>query len=365
MDRLVPLFLFGFAVAFGCGENLSVESTETNTDEIQHKNSSFQIVADSSCIQPCMVTVSGLPNQLVRGIKYYVDGAALDLNENWWMSYEQTLPATAVGYVTIEAEALNLAGYVIASTSTSIQVPSNASTGFSATVETRSSNSSHDSVRLKNDSRCSNPCSLRADVTGQIDKVEFYAGPYYLGQAGQSSNYTISYQFSQTGAREIRVAGVTWGGTLKAEHRSLITIEDASSSNYSTSSSSSNGGSYNAYVGNSIADAAYGIATRRNTVGYCYSAAADAIESVTGPFLWGGSAYLAADQLRASPWFYEASASNLRSLPAGAVVVWGKGSSPHGHISIALGNGQEASDHVATQMTYHYGGAPARVFYPQ
>jgi len=122
---------------------------------------------------------------------------------------------------------------------------------------------------------------------------------------------------------------------------------------------------YNASVGNRIADAAYSIATRRNTVGYCYSAAADAIESVTGSFLWGSSAYMAADQLASSSWFTEVSVGDLRTLPAGAVVVWGRGSSAHGHISVALGDGREASDHVDYQMTYHYGGAPARVFYPR
>lgn len=122
---------------------------------------------------------------------------------------------------------------------------------------------------------------------------------------------------------------------------------------------------YNASVGNRIADAARSIATRRNTVGYCYSAAADAIESVTGPFLWGSSAYMAADQLAGNSWFTEVSVSDLRTLPAGAVVVWGRGSSEHGHISIALGDGREASDHIDYQMTYHYGGAPARVFYPR
>ena len=139
----------------------------------------------------------------------------------------------------------------------------------------------------------------------------------------------------------------------------------SSASSNNSVPSPSFGGRYNAAVGNQIADAAYRIATRRNTVGYCYSAAADAIETVTGPFLWGSSAYLAANQLRDSAWFYEVSVGSLRNLPAGAVVVWGKGRSPHGHISVALGDGREASDHVAWQMTYHYGGAPARVFYPQ
>ena len=122
---------------------------------------------------------------------------------------------------------------------------------------------------------------------------------------------------------------------------------------------------YSQATGVQIARAAERIATARNTVGRCYAAAADAIETVTGRFLYGYSAYQAADQLAAHPLFVEGSVSDLRTLPAGVVVVWGKGTSPHGHISIALGDGWEASDHLAPQMTRHYGGAPARVFFPQ
>ena len=96
-----------------------------------------------------------------------------------------------------------------------------------------------------------------------------------------------------------------------------------------------------------------------------YTAAADAIESVMGRFLYGASAYMAADQLYGHSRFTEISAADLRGLPAGAVVVWSRGSSDHGHISIALGDGREASDHVAAQMTSHYGGGSARVFIPR
>ena len=122
---------------------------------------------------------------------------------------------------------------------------------------------------------------------------------------------------------------------------------------------------YNSYKGNRIADEAYYEASRRGTSGWCYNAVADAVERVTGPFLWGSHAYQAADQFAASPHFYEVWGKDLRTLPAGAVVVWGKGTSRSGHISVALGNGQEASDHIASQMTYHYGGASARVFLPK
>jgi hypothetical protein len=62
--------------------------------------------------------------------------------------------------------------------------------------------------------------------------------------------------------------------------------------------------------------------------------------------------------------FTEIPAGDLTSLPAGALVVWGKGTSKSGHISIALGDGRESSDFVGRQMTRHYGGAGARVFLP-
>ncbi len=122
---------------------------------------------------------------------------------------------------------------------------------------------------------------------------------------------------------------------------------------------------YDAYKGQRIADASYREATRRGTVGWCYNAVADAVESVTGPFLWGSHAYQAADQLSSSIHFFEVWGRVLDDLPKGAVVVWGKGNSRSGHISVSLGNGQEASDHITSQMTYHYGGSPSRVFLPR
>ncbi|MGV3523916.1 MAG: hypothetical protein ACO1RX_06795 [Candidatus Sericytochromatia bacterium] len=57
--------------------------------------------------------------------------------------------------------------------------------------------------------------------------------------------------------------------------------------------------------------------------------------------------------------------NQLRNLPAGAIVVWGAnpdrstwergGGWKHGHISIALGNGMEASDHIQAQITNRNG----------
>ena len=58
--------------------------------------------------------------------------------------------------------------------------------------------------------------------------------------------------------------------------------------------------------------------------GDCYRYAADAIDTVAA-FLWGSSAYMAANQIAARSEFYEVyglSNSQLPSLPAGAIIVW-------------------------------------------
>ena len=121
--------------------------------------------------------------------------------------------------------------------------------------------------------------------------------------------------------------------------------------------------------GKSLASKSSSIAKSRNTVGKCYAAVADAIDATVARFLYGNSAYQAADQLAKRSEFKEIKGlkgSDLPKLPAGAVVVWRKTSaSPHGHISVALGGGKEASDHVANQMTSLRGDSGFRVFMPK
>jgi hypothetical protein len=120
--------------------------------------------------------------------------------------------------------------------------------------------------------------------------------------------------------------------------------------------------SFDSSAGGQLASFALSQAT--GGTGYCYHYVATAIHAQVPAFLSGGHAYMAADQLAASPYFQEVSlpASSLTTLPAGAVVVWDKGHSESGHISIADGRGNEISDHLSVQMTSHYGGGSYRVF---
>ena len=99
--------------------------------------------------------------------------------------------------------------------------------------------------------------------------------------------------------------------------------------------------------------------------GYCYRGVKHHLRQI-GVNLTGGSAYQAADQLAQSGRFREVQVSReqLRSLPAGAVVVWNRGNGRrHGHISIAMGDGREASDRIRRQITNYPNSY--RVFLPQ
>ncbi len=99
--------------------------------------------------------------------------------------------------------------------------------------------------------------------------------------------------------------------------------------------------------------------------GYCFKWVAQALRR-HGVSTSGASAYMAADQLAKNPKFKEVQVqpADLKKLPAGAVVVWNKGQGhEHGHISIALGDGREASDKIRNQITNY--GTSARVFLPK
>ncbi len=128
-------------------------------------------------------------------------------------------------------------------------------------------------------------------------------------------------------------------------------------------------GFYNAQAGQRLAQNAL---STRGTTGHCLAGVDDTLQKTYGISLAGlGSAYLAAEALRGNTPGYEEIASHfmevkdypredLASLPAGAIVVWnnnadGGGSNVtaagkiHGHISIALGDGRESSDHIQSQ----------------
>lgn len=109
------------------------------------------------------------------------------------------------------------------------------------------------------------------------------------------------------------------------------------------------GGSF----GKKFASAAEKAAKRINTPGLCLRGVNDAMESIGIPVKREAAAYMALDDFRNNKRFQEVKMpkEKLSSLPAGAVVIWNKGSGlPYGHISVALGNGKEASSVIRNQL---------------
>lgn len=109
-------------------------------------------------------------------------------------------------------------------------------------------------------------------------------------------------------------------------------------------------------------------AEKYQSVGLCYQAVYESVTQVYGDFLRGHSAYMAADYLVADPRFeaVDVAPEALPHLPPGWIVVWGQSPlSPHGHISISLGQGLEASDHINQQLTHLRGYTNVQVFRPR
>jgi len=94
-------------------------------------------------------------------------------------------------------------------------------------------------------------------------------------------------------------------------------------------------------------------ANKINTSGLCLKGVNDTMQAMGLPVHREAAAYMAVDDFQKNPKFREVKVSKdqLKSLPAGAVVIWNKGSGlPYGHISVALGDGREASSKVRNQL---------------
>lgn len=86
--------------------------------------------------------------------------------------------------------------------------------------------------------------------------------------------------------------------------------------------------------------------------GWCLRGVNKALGMVGLPTARVRSAYMAAPIFARSGKFSVQNGvdpSSLGGLPGGSIVVWGKGTTPHGHISIADGRGNEYSDFVGSQ----------------
>ena len=94
-------------------------------------------------------------------------------------------------------------------------------------------------------------------------------------------------------------------------------------------------------------------ANQINTSGLCLKGVNDTMQAMGLPVHREAAAWMAVDDFQKNPKFKEVKVAKdqLKSLPAGAVVIWDKGAGlPYGHISVALGGGREASSKVREQL---------------
>lgn len=118
-----------------------------------------------------------------------------------------------------------------------------------------------------------------------------------------------------------------------------------------------------------LAEYASKVGVQRGTHDRCLGGVNDTLNAAYGFSFGHGSAYQADADLANNAGFTNITSKystpeSLANLPAGAIVVWDKSDNyPHGHISIALGDGREASDCFRTQIK-HLGTSSFHVYMP-
>ncbi len=123
---------------------------------------------------------------------------------------------------------------------------------------------------------------------------------------------------------------------------------------------------YNPEVSENLAQTAMNVAKAENTTGWCAKGVNDALQEVglSEGEIRSASAYQCADKLANSANFKEVkvSKSDLKNLPAGCIICWDRNDQHQdGHITVTLGNGLEASDHICDLIDL---GTDFRVFVP-
>jgi peptidoglycan hydrolase-like protein with peptidoglycan-binding domain len=178
------------------------------------------------------------------------------------------------------------------------------------------------------------------------------------------------------GSNGIQATGVYGAASLAKLANNPKPISEEQMTANSTAATTNIAGLKGSALGSKIGDAAEKSANQLNSVGKCALGVNNALESLGIP--GRGNAYEKAEQLAKNSKFKEVNVatSDLKNLPRGAVVVWGRSSAkPWGHVSVALGGGREASDHIQNQVGGgRYGtdfgrgadpqGRQARVFIP-
>jgi len=130
---------------------------------------------------------------------------------------------------------------------------------------------------------------------------------------------------------------------------------------------------YNAVFGGKFAQTAKQVAASMNTVNKCAYGFETSFEKMTG-IAMRGHAYELKNQMDRNRLYKKVQVTDeqMKNLPPGFVVIHdkneaykGKGlGGKYGHVSVSLGNGMEASDHIQKQMVRHYAGGQRYVYMP-
>ena len=181
-------------------------SGPSNEDQVEpvHQAEDFELLSEFSCASPCLfrATGGGPVVKVVYKADDWVIGESRDRDSHFSVEYDFQYG----GVRSIQAYAYNLEEDLLGSDQMSVDVVLN-----QVSLQTQS---------------CEQQCLLKAQVSGDVYQVDFYADDYFLGVAWPP-NYELEYTFSQTGSRDIDLLGFSSDGELLVQERSVVDVREA------------------------------------------------------------------------------------------------------------------------------------------
>ena len=178
-----------------------------NSHSMEDSSTQIELISDSECFNPCTFQTQA---EDISYVIYSADGWPIGRSEYSETDYHVEYNFHTLGLRTVKAEAFDRNDRLIASDSQQVQVDDNR-------------------LILIAPTECENPCTFKAEVSGNVARVEYFADDWSLGNSESSgTNYALEYDFFALGNRNIEAVSYDSDGLELAADSQWVEVYGSS-----------------------------------------------------------------------------------------------------------------------------------------
>lgn len=202
-----------FLLSLACFQNQFGSATEVDSLSIYDQDSShllsdssMQLFPEEECDNPCTFSVRAPTH--TQKVEYFAEDYFLGESTNAANLFSVTYDFFLFGERNIKAIAFDEEDKIISSVENTVEI----------IEETY--------LSLLSDTTCENPCTFTAEASQDIAFVKYYVDGWFIGATeNASSDFSLTYDFQNTGIRELSIQGFYADRTLAVERKVEINVE--------------------------------------------------------------------------------------------------------------------------------------------